>query len=342
MPAREVRAIVYGVGAMGSLLTRLLLDKGVQITGAVGRSPEKVGRDLGEVARLGRHLGVAVESDPREALAKGADIAVVCVSSYLDTMRDHFAVCLEHGVNVVTIEEETVFPWNTAPDHAVELDALAKANGVSLAASGAQDVFWLHLVGTLLGASHSIEAVDGRCSWNVDDYGPEVANHVHVGDTAEVFERHVTDHGWPEFVARQNLEALVAELELSVANISSHVSPVLADQSTFCVSLNRMVPPGRMLGTVDTTEIETNEGPRFSFAMEGRVYREGEADTNEWHVRGEPELHLRNDRVPYRFITCSSVVNRIPDVIRAEPGLITLDRLGKPSYKHGALAKYLR
>jgi len=107
---RDVRAIVYGVGAMGSILTRLLLDKEVQIVGAVGRSPKKVGRDLGEVAGLGRDLGVVIESDPGPVLARGADIAVVCVSSYLESMRDHFAVCLEHGVNVVTIEEETVFP----------------------------------------------------------------------------------------------------------------------------------------------------------------------------------------------------------------------------------------
>ena len=338
---RDPRAIVYGVGAMGSILTRLLLDKGVQIVGAVGRSPEKVGRDLGDVAGLGQCLGVTVESDPRRALGAGADIAVVCVSSYLDAMRDHFAVCLKHGVNVVTIEEETVYPWTTAPDLAAELDALAKANGVTLAASGAQDVFWLHLVGTLLGASHRVETVEGRCLWNVDDYGPEVAAHVRVGDTAEAFESHVAEHGWPEFVARQTLEALVAELRLSVAAMSSQVAPVVADEPALCRSLNRTIPPGHLLGTVDTTEIQTVEGPRFKFAMEGRVYREDEADMNEWHVRGEPELHLRNDRVPYRFTTCTSVVNRIPDVIRAEPGLVTLDRLGKPTYKHGALGRYL-
>ncbi len=39
----NVRAIVYGVGAMGSILTRLLLDKEVNIVGAIGRSPKKVG-----------------------------------------------------------------------------------------------------------------------------------------------------------------------------------------------------------------------------------------------------------------------------------------------------------
>ena len=142
----------------------------------------------------------------------------------------------------------------------------------------------------------------------------------------EAFTQHVADHGWPEFVARQNLEAMVAELGFTVAEISTTVSPVLADQPTFCVSLSRPIEVGQLLGTVDTTVVETTEGPRFKFAMEGRVYNEGEADINEWRVRGEPELHLRNDSVPYRFITCSSVVNRIPDVIKAEPGLITLDQ----------------
>ncbi len=76
--------------------------------------------------------------------------------------------------------------------------------------------------------------------------------------------------------------------------------------------------------------------------MDGRVYGEGETDTNEWLVRGEPDLHLRNDDVPTRLITCTSVVNRIPDVINAPPGLVTLDRLGKPRYKHGPLERYLR
>ena len=50
---RTVRAVVFGVGAMNSVATRFMLDKGVQIVGAISRSPDKVGRDLGDVARLG-------------------------------------------------------------------------------------------------------------------------------------------------------------------------------------------------------------------------------------------------------------------------------------------------
>jgi 4-hydroxy-tetrahydrodipicolinate reductase len=326
---------------MGSIVARLLVEREVEIVGAVGRSPEKVGRDLGEVAGLGEWLGVRIEADPRRALADGADIAVVSVASYLHVMRDHFAVCLEHGANVVTIEEETVYPWTTAPELAAELDALAKANGVTLAASGAQDVFWLHLVGTLLGASHRVESVVGYCSWNADDYGPEVTRHVHAGAHPDEFAAHVAEHGWPDFVARATLEALVHELGLTMRAVSTAVEPVLAETATPSRSMGIVIAPGRMLGVVDSTTVETEEGPSFTFSMAGRVYVEGETDVNEWHVSGDPELHLRNDRVPTRLITCTSIVNRIPDVILAAPGLVTLDALGKPRYKHGPLSRHL-
>ena len=333
-PFSGTRVIVYGVGAMGAIATHLLLEKGAKIVGAIGRSPSKVGRDLGDVTGLGRDLGVVVESDAGRVLSRGADVAVVCVSSYLSAMHSHFATCLEQGVNVVTIEEETVFPWTTASEHAHRLDALAKANGVTLVASGAQDVFWLNLVATLLGASHKIDRVMGHCVWNVDDYGPEVANHLFVGHTKEAFERHVAASGWPEFVARQTLEALAARLGLTVASISSDVTPVTSEQWFDCRSLGTSIQPGSMIGTIDRTVLSTREGPQFEFTMEGRVYRDGETDSNHWQVKGEPDLELRCDKTNYRFTTCSTLVNRIPDVIAAAPGLCSLDMLAPPSYRH--------
>lgn len=333
-PFSGTRIVVYGVGTMGAIATRLLVDKGAEIVGAIGRSPSKVGRDLGDVAGLGFSLGVPVENDANAVLSRGADIAVVCVGSYLSTMRPHFEICLRNGINVVTIEEETIFPWTTAPDHAEALNRLAKSNGVTLAASGAQDVFWMNLVTTLLGAAHKVDRVTGHCRWNVDDYGPEVADHLMVGQPKTAFEDVVASAGWPEFVARQTLEALVARLGLTVSVISSDVTAVTLDEPIHSKSLNSDISPGDMIGTVDRTRITTNEGPVFSFAMEGRVYRPGETDTNSWRVEGEPELELNCNGANYRFTTCSSLINRIPDVIAAAPGLFSLDMLGPPSYRH--------
>ena len=107
---RTVRAVVFGVGAMNSVATRFMLDKGVQIVGAISRSPDKVGRDLGDVARLGYPIGVKIERDARHVLStRSADIALVAIASYMQDMYKHLRLCAECGVNAITISEEARF-----------------------------------------------------------------------------------------------------------------------------------------------------------------------------------------------------------------------------------------
>ena len=120
---KRIKAVVYGVGAMNSVATRMMLEKGVDIVGALARSPEKVGRDLGEVAGLGFETGVMVEDDPDRVLStRQADIAVIAVASYMADMYEHLHRCAEHGVNAITISEEALYPWNTSPMETAELD----------------------------------------------------------------------------------------------------------------------------------------------------------------------------------------------------------------------------
>jgi 4-hydroxy-tetrahydrodipicolinate reductase len=341
--SRPVRAVVYGVGAMGSIMTRLLVEKGAEVVGAVSRSSAKVGRDLGEVAGMNLELGVIVSDDPIEVMAQAdADVAVVAVASYLEVMYDHFAVCLSHGVNVVTIEEECFFPWATAPVLAQRLDALAKRHGATIMGSGAQDAYWMTLPSVLIGVAHRVESLRGRTRWNVDDYGPEVAEHVHAGSTLALFEAHVDRHGWPSFVVRNTVDALVADAGLTPANVEATVTPVIAQAPTPSRVLGRTIEPGGLLGVTDAATIITAEGPSFTFEQTGCVYGSGQSDVNEWIAHGEPELHLRNDEVPTRLATCTQVVNRIPDVINAPPGLVTVSELPRLRYRHFPLHRYVR
>jgi 4-hydroxy-tetrahydrodipicolinate reductase len=328
---------------MGAIITRLLIDKGATVVGAVGRSPAKVGRDLGEIAGLSLKLGVKVDDDPDAVMSRAAaDIAVVAVSSYLETMYDHFRTCLEHGANVVTIEEESFFPWSTAPSLAKRLDRLAKHHGVTIMGSGAQDLYWMTLPCALMGAAHRVDSVHGRTTWNVDDYGPEVAQHVHAGTTVDQFEAHVASEGWPSFVVRNTLDALVADAGLTEADVETSVRPVLAPTETPSRSLRRVIPAGSLLGVTDTDTITTLEGPSFTFEQTGCVYGPGRSDLNEWVVRGEPgELRLRNDEVPTRLATCTQVINRIPDVINAPPGFATVADLPRLRYRHFPLDRYV-
>jgi 2,4-diaminopentanoate dehydrogenase len=340
---RRIKAVVYGVGAMNSVATRLMLEKGVDIVGALARSPEKVGRDLGEVAGLGYETGVIVEDDPERVLStRQADIAVIAIASYMPDMYEHLHRCAEHGVNAITISEEALYPWNTSPMQTAELDALARRNGVTLTGSGHQDVYWVNLVSMVMATSHRIETVTGKASWNVDDYGPEVAKDQRVDTTVEDFDTWLTEAVRPPSFGKNTLGALVSDLGVTVTEQSSSTRPEVASEPVASSALGLTVETGRVIGFTDVDMVKTDQGITLTFEMTGRLYLEGEADINDWTITGEPELHLSNPAVPTGMTTCTQLVNRIPDVINAPPGFVTIEKLPRPRYRTYPLGAYVR
>jgi 4-hydroxy-tetrahydrodipicolinate reductase len=340
---RRIKAVVYGVGSMGSVAARMMLEKGVDIVGALARSPEKVGRDLGEVAGLGFETGVTVEDDPDRVLStRQVDIAVIAVASYMSDMYEHLRRCAEHGVNAVTISEEALYPWNSSPMATAELDRLARRHGVTLTGTGHQDVYWVNLVSMVLATAHRIESVTGRASWNVDDFGPEVAKDQRVDTSVEDFDRWLAEADRPPSFGRNTLGALVEDLGLSVAAQESTTRPEVAKQPVPSKSLGITVDTGRVIGFTDVDTVRSNEGITLTFEMTGRLYLEGEADINDWTVTGEPELRLLNPAVPTGVTTCTQLVNRIPDVINAPPGFITIEKLPPLRYRTFPLGMYVR
>jgi 4-hydroxy-tetrahydrodipicolinate reductase len=339
---RRIKAVVYGVGAMNSVATRLMLEKGVDIVGALARSPDKVGRDLGDVVGLGYQTGVLIEDDPERVLStREADIAVIAIASYMPDMHEHLHRCAQHGVNAITISEEALYPWNTSPMQTAELDALARRNGVTITGTGHQDVYWVNLVSMVMATSHRIETVTGRASWNVDDYGPEVAKDQRVDTTVESFDTWLAEAVRPPSFGKNTLGALVSDLGVTVTELSSSTRPEVATEPVASSALGLTVETGRVIGFTDVDTVETDQGITLTFEMTGRLYLEGEADINDWTITGEPELRLSNPAVPTGMTTCTQLVNRIPDVINAPPGFITIEKLPRPRYRTYPLGAYI-
>jgi hypothetical protein len=339
----RIKAVVYGVGAMNSIITRMLVDKDVDIVGAISRSPLKVGHDLGELTGLDRRLGVTVSNDASAVFAQTRpDIAVIAVSNYLADEAAHLRVCAENGVNAVTLAGEALYPWNTSPLITAELDRIAKSTGVTLTGTGHQDTYWVNVVAMLMGTAHRIERVTGRASWNVDDYGPVVASDKQVGRTTAQFEEWLRDADRPATLDRNVvLDALVADTGLTVKSVTTRTRPDVATETMHSRSLNIDVARGDVIGFTVIDEILTEEGPVFTFEMSGRVYGTGEGDKNEWFIEGEPNLVLSNGSVPTQVTTCTQLVNRIPDVIAAPAGFITIEKLPRLRYRAFPLHAYL-
>ncbi|MUL49387.1 dihydrodipicolinate reductase [Mycobacterium sp. CBMA293] len=339
---RRIKVILYGVGAMNSVAARLMLEKGVDIVGALARSPEKVGRDLGDVAGLGFKTGVLVENDADRVFAtRQADIAVIATSSGMPETYDHLRRCAENGVNAVTISEEALYAWNSSPAEASELDRLARRNGVTLSGTGHQDVFWFGLVSVLLGSAHRVDTISGLSVVNTDDFGPEIANHQQVNRTVEEFEAWASRPSPGPSFGRTALGILVSHLGLSTLEATTISRPEIAKRPMLSNALGVTVEPGRVIGVTDVDTVRTHQGVTLTFESTGRIYGEGEVDRNEWTITGEPELRLSNPALPSGLTTVAQLVNRIPDVINAPPGYVTIDQLPALRFRTYPLGAYL-
>ena len=166
-----MRVLMYGIGSVGSTMTRMLLERGATIVGAVAASQENNGREVGELIGLDTQLGARLYTDPDQALALQPDLVVMSIGSYMEDMYEPMKRCIRAGANVISLAEELLYSWNTSPKETAELDALARKHGVRVLCTGHQDGYWVSLASVLMGTCFKVDEVLGQCSWNVDDFG---------------------------------------------------------------------------------------------------------------------------------------------------------------------------
>lgn len=329
----RIRAVQYGCGKMGRIMIRYMLEKGIDIVGAIDTDENLIDRDIGEIAGLGRQVGVKVKRHQDTVLDNcDADIAVLALQSYLPDMHKPILECVTRGINVITTSEEALFPWTTSPAITNQLDALAKRMGCTITGSGMQDVFWVNFPACMAGGVHHISRIEGAVSYNVEDYGIALAKAHGVGLTPEEFERDIAHSlEMPAYVWNSN-EALCMKLGLSIESVSQKAVPVFSDHQVHSSTLNAAIEAGNAVGMSAVVTTRTHQGIVVETQCIGKVYEEGEGDLCDFHIQGEPDTHfsvIKPDTVAH---TCATIVNRIPDVLAAPAGYITMEKLPYARY----------
>ena len=191
----------------------------------------------------------------------------------------------------------------------------------------------------LTGSSHTIDSIVGRLKFDLDTCGPFVAEYYHVGSTREEFDSWFKGHTFAS-VCRGNLSSLAADLGLTIKRASLTVKPIIEDVDIEAKRLGKFVKKGDIAGLIEIDEIETVQGVKIQSEAIFKVFRPDEVEFTEWHIKGDPELYMKTE-VPSVMVTGTQMVNRIPDVINAEPGYITADRLPKLKCRTYPLHFYL-
>ena len=104
-PTTPLRTVVWGTGNVGRAAIRAVdAHPGLVLDAVLVANPDKVGRDAGDLAELGRDLGVVATDDIDAVLATAPDAVVYAASGDIrpdDAVAD-VARALRAGAVVVT------------------------------------------------------------------------------------------------------------------------------------------------------------------------------------------------------------------------------------------------
>ncbi len=355
----KIKVVQYGCGKMSKYTMRYVYENGGEIIGAFDIDKDKIGKDISYVMETeNKNVLISDISNAKEILKTlKPDICIITTMSLIKDVYDAFKLCAQLGINAVSTCEEAFYPFNSSPKLIDELDNLAKKNNCTLTGSGYQDAFWGNLITTIAGATHNITKIKGSSSYNVEDYGLALAKVHGAGLSLEEFAKdiaasdNISENKRNELIQKGEFLPsymwntngwLASKLGLTVISQEQKMIPQTSKSELYSDTLKMTIQAGYATGMSAVVTTKTKEGIIIESECVGKVYSKDEFDKNEWTVYGEPDTTITVSRPSTVELTCASIVNRIPDVINADPGFITTDKMNNLKYPVKSLNEYIK
>ncbi len=339
------RVVAWSTGTVGRhAIAGIDARPDLELVGVWVSSPEKVGKDAGELAGLGRELGVLATND-KEALYALEPDCIVHTAMVDDRIFEAIAdltEMVERGINVVSSGPVLLcYPQGLGLDDFVDaIDVAGEKTGASLHVNGidpgwANDVLPLAL--TSLSQRIDLVRVSEIADYSTY-YQPVVMNEIYgfgkpMDQVAMLWHPGILTTAWGP-VVRQIAAGLVLELDPDLEEIVER-EPADRDLSTASVDIAEGTMGAvrfQVVGKVDgvprvildhVTRTHVDQVPSWPQPPEGggcyRVEVEGEPMMRiDFTHHGEDGDH----NVSGMIVTAMRLVNAVHAVCEAEPGLV--------------------
>jgi len=320
------RLVQYGVGPIGASVVRLAHERGYRWIGAIDIDRGKVGKDLGDVVGLPQRLGAIVTADPKKTLGLEPDLVVHSTTSSLKKATPQILACLEAGANVISTCEELSFPY-FLPELAKKLDEAAKEHGCSVLGTGVNPGFVMDLLpATFMGACWAVEHVLVERRLDPELRRTSFQRKIGIGLSPEEFDRMIKAGGGHVGLP-QSLHLLARSLGIEISQLEEGIEPVIAQEPFSRGNLH--VQAGQVLGLRQWAIGYSGDHRVIELRLEAVLGVREPCDRV--MIVGEPNLELViPGGVPGDLATAAVVVNSIPNVLSAPPGLVTVLELPIP------------
>jgi 4-hydroxy-tetrahydrodipicolinate reductase len=331
----NIRVLHFGLGPIGSAVARQIANRpGFKLVGAVDVDPSMVGRDVGDVIELNRRVGVRVYDDPVRALkAAKPQVVVHCTGSSIKKVLPELETILKSKAAIVSTTEELSYPGYTHIRQARQIHALAKKARVAVLATGVNPGFAMDALPIALTAV--CERIDRIHVQRVQDARMRrlpFQQKIGAGLTTEQFEKKVRDGSVRHVGMTESIAMIADALGWTLDRISDDVQAKLAQVTISSEFL--AVDPGYVCGIVQDGVGYRKGDAVIRLHFEAYLGAPDSYDSVE--IEGSPRLSMKiAGGIPGDIATASLVVNAIPKVLAAAPGLHTMRDLPLPSFFAG-------
>ncbi len=319
---------------IGSLTAKFILEekkKRLNLVGAYDIDPRKLGKDLGAVIGLDHTTGIRVSADLDRVLAEDVDVAIHTTSSYLKGAYPQIESVVSHGVDVVSSCEELSYPYVVDRQLSARLNLLAKKHGATVLGTGINPGFLMDALPIALTAPcESIRRIKISRRMNAATRRIPFQKKVGAGLTEGEFQSAIKNHQISGHVGLEQSVSMLADAigwKLNRVEIG-RVEPVIAEKATNEGYIR--IPAGRVVGVKQSARGLVGGRPLIELNFAAYVGSEEEYDQVE--IDGTPPVNCRiSPCVHGDHGTVAMLVNMVPKVVSAPPGLLTMKDMQLPS-----------
>jgi 4-hydroxy-tetrahydrodipicolinate reductase len=327
----RIRVVQFGLGPIGQACVQALLPKpAFHLVGGIDADRQKVGKDLGEVCGLKKRLGLAVRGDAEAALAEWRPhVALHTTQSFLNQIEDQLATLIRGGVNVVSSTEELFYPYERDPEFCQRIDALAKQYGVAIVGTGVNPGFVMDVLPLCLtGVCTEVKKI---VVTRVVDAGRRrlpLQKKVGAGLTLREFRARVASGTFGHIGLRESALAVMRTMGWPVDEIKESIRPVIAKRKIKTRSYT--ITSGQVAGLHQTLRVKSSGKERL--VLDLQMYVEAKNPSDRVEVIGSPPLSVCVENGIFGdTATVGMLVNTVPKILNAQPGLRTMVELPVPS-----------
>jgi 2,4-diaminopentanoate dehydrogenase len=316
--------ILFGLGPIGQQIGRLAAERAdLEVLGAVDVNPALVGKPLTEVLGVPQVRGQVVKSVSELSFPTGA-VALHATGSSLAAVAPQLEALAKAGLDVVSTCEELSYPWFHQKELAQKLDAMAKANDVTLVGTGVNPGFAMDTLPLMLTAtSRRVDSVKVERRVAAATRREPLQRKIGASLTKEAFERGVKEGKIRHVGLPESAAALGLGLGFKIDKVEERIEPVLAQKTLKTQFLT--VEPGQVAGVHQIARGFENGKEKVFLELTMSV--DVPASVDKVTLEGEPPMTMTLEGIHGDIATATIALNSIGPTRNAAAGLRTMAEL---------------